>query len=152
MPRFALMLAIGALFGCGSRPPDPFNRAAVAGEVTLDGAALADGDILFIPLSGGTMAGGKIKGGKYKLARHEGPSVGPNRVEIRSVQPTGRIIESNVTPEGDGAPGDGKVMEHKELVPRRFNNESELKVEVQKGADNSANFRLESPPAGKRAL
>jgi hypothetical protein len=151
VPRFAWMPALVVLVGCGSQQADPFNRAAVAGQVTLDGTPLAEGDILFIPLSGGTMAGGKIKEGKYKLARHEGPTVGPNRVEIRSVQPTGRIIESPVTPEGDGAPGDGKVMEHKELVPKRYNNESELKIDVQQGADNSSDFKLETFPAGKKA-
>ena len=147
MLRFVAILVVGALIGCGSRPADKFNRAAVEGQVTLDDAPLAEGDILFIPLAGGTMAGGKIKDGKYKLARHEGPTVGPNRVEIRSVQATGRIIESPVTPEGDGAPGDNKVMEHKELVPKRYNNESELKFDVQPDAVNSANFKLESPPA-----
>ena len=96
------------------------------------------------------MAGGKIKDGKYNLSRNEGPTVGTNRVEIRSVQPTGRIIESPVTPEGDGAPGDNKVMEHKELVPKRYNNESELKVDVQSGVVNTANFKLEPSPAGEK--
>jgi hypothetical protein len=149
VPRFFAMLAVGAMLGCGSGPPDKFNRAAVEGEVTLDDAPLAEGDILFIPLSGGAMAGGKIKDGKYKLTRNEGPTVGANRVEIRSVQATGRIIESPVTPEGEGAPGDNKVMEHKELVPKRYNNESELKFDVQPSAVNTANFKLVSPPAGK---
>jgi len=147
--RFVAMLVVGVLLGCGSGAPDKFNRAAVEGQVTLDDAPLAEGDILFIPLSGGAMAGGKIKDGRFKLSRNEGPTVGPNRVEIRSVQATGRIIESPVAPEGDGAPGDNKVMEHKELVPKRYNNESELKFDVQPEAVNTADFKLESPPAEK---
>jgi hypothetical protein len=97
------------------------------------------------------MAGGKIKDGKFKLTRSEGPSVGANRVEIRSVQATGRIIVSPVTPEGEGAPGDNKVMEYKELAPKRYNNESELKFDVQPDAVNMADFKLESSPAGKKS-
>ena len=41
MPRFVAMLAVGVLLGCGGGQADKFNRAAVEGEVTLDGAPLA---------------------------------------------------------------------------------------------------------------
>jgi hypothetical protein len=128
--------------GCSSKPADRWNRAAVQGKVTLDGTPLASGEITFIPLAGGTMAGAKIINGTYQLSRSEGPMIGKNRVEIRSVQPTGRIIENPVIPEGDGPIGDARVMEYKEFVPKKYNSLSELAVDIKEGQINQADFPL----------
>lgn len=143
--------AVALSLGCSHAPPEKFVRAAIEGAVALDGQPLADGEIVFIPTAGGTMAGAKIAAGKFKLGQRDGPTIGLNRVEIRSVQPTGRIIDSPMTPEGVGPQaGESKVMEHKEIVPKRYNNESVLKVEVEAGVVNSLNLELETPTAPKK--
>ncbi len=70
---------------------------------------------------------------------------GRNRVEIRSVRKTGRLIESTVVPEGDGqfVPGQ-KVEEFKEFVPKQYNSESTLTATIEADAANEVNFELVS--------
>ena len=113
------------------------NRAAISGRVTLDGTPIEEGSILFVPVEGaaGNVAGGPIKDGRYKLPPNAGAFVGRNRVEIRSPRTTGRTIQY--------APGTAPSQEVIQMVARRFNAESTLKVEVQPG-QNSADFAVGS--------
>lgn len=129
-------LAAPLLFaGCGE--PDPFDRVGVAGSVALAGKLLPSGDINFIPLREGPSIRGSIADGSYKIPRAEGPGSGPYRVEIYSVQPTGRKI-----PDGDN-PGE-MIAEARNVVPERYNLKSKLQVEVRPGADQSFDFPLEN--------
>ena len=122
--------------GCGKVDA---NRAAITGEVALDGQILQQGSIVFTPTDGtkGTTAGGTIANGRYQLTSNAGPSVGWNRVEIRALRKTGKQIPAPF-------PARNKMTEEQvEAIPSQFNTESKLKVEVQRG-ENTADFKVTS--------
>lgn len=114
-------------FGCGKG--DGLDRAAVAGKATLDGVAIAAGNIVFYPASGtkGPAAGGTIEDGQYSIAVAQGPIVGHNRIEIHASKRTGRKVQAPMSDPG--------VMtdEIVEAVPDRYNTKSTLVAEVKSG-------------------
>lgn len=130
------LLLLGA--GCGQRGA---NRAAVHGDVTLDGRPLERGSILFVPADGakGAVAGGPIEGGRYQISPSNGVALGWNRVEIRAVRKTGKMIPKPMARRDSHE----MVEEYAEAVPPRFNSASTLKSEIKSG-DNVADFAVES--------
>ncbi|MEA1952719.1 MAG: hypothetical protein U9N87_15160 [Planctomycetota bacterium] len=136
---FALLLVAAVLPGCGSSGNGPV-REAVHGRVTLDGQDVAQGSIVFTPSGGnkGMVTGGTIKDGRYELSAKNGPVVGTNRVEIRSVKKTGRKVPAPM-----GNPGD-MADESVEGIPPQYNSRSTLEVDVESGGDNEHNFELKS--------
>ena len=122
------------MFGCNA---DNTRRGEVGGHVTLDGRPVEQGSILFTPIDGthGVVTGGEIKSGRYGLSAAKGPSVGWNRVEIRAVRKTGKMI-----PKGLGGTGE-MVEEQVEAVAPRFNTESTLTFEIKPG-ENMADFEV----------
>ena len=121
--------------GCGTaKGPE---RAAVEGEVTLDGHPIEQGSISFYPAgkTQGMVAGGAIAGGRYSIPAAEGPAVGQNRVEIRASKKTGRKI-----PDPYGGPGQ-MMDETVEAVPPQYNAKSTLVREVEPG-QNLLSFEL----------
>jgi hypothetical protein len=120
-----LALAVLCGWGCGSTP-DGFDRTAVDGVVKLDGKDLDTGRVLFIPLKVGATASGSIAGGRFQIPLSEGPSPGPYRVEVYSTQSTGRKIPSADDPRE-------LVDETTNIVPQRYNVQSELKVDLPPG-------------------
>ena len=129
----AVLLIVTA--GCGGS-----NRAAVTGEVTLDGQPVEGGMISFIPADGaaGPPAWGKIEEGRYSIPAREGPPLGTSRVEIRWTRKTGRKLPA-VPP----APPGEMIEETVEAVPARYNAQSKLEAEVQ-GGKNTFDFKLKS--------
>jgi hypothetical protein len=122
--------------GCGKRRA---NQGAVGGAVELDGNPLMQGSILFAPIEGarGTITGGKIENGHYQLSDAASVSVGWNRVEIRAMRKTGRMVPKPFARHGE------MIDDQTEAIPKQFNSESTLKVEVKPG-DNVADFRVTS--------
>ena len=127
-----LPLVLSLQSGCGGGGAD---RGAVNGTVKLDGKLLEEGSILFTPVEGtrGSVSGGKIVNGRYELSTKTGPTVGRNRVEIRAMRKTGKMV-----PKALGRPGE-VVPERVEAIPPRFNSKSELTVEIKPGG-NTADF------------
>lgn len=127
---------LAALSGCGRTDA---NRNAIGGTVTLDGKPIEQGSILFIPIDGakGTATGGQIEMGRYQIASHDGAAVGRNRVEVRAVHKTGRMIAR-----GLGATGK-MIEEQSEGVATRFNSNSTLTIEIKPG-DNISDFEVTS--------
>jgi hypothetical protein len=122
--------------GCGKGDA---NRGAIAGQVKLDGQPLEQGSILFMPMEGvkGSIADGEIVNGRFQLLGKNGPAVGWNRVEIRALRKTGKLVPKPF-------PARGKMVEEQvEAIPPRFNSASTLKVEVKPG-ENTADFAVES--------
>lgn len=124
--RFAalacVLLTLAAFTGCG--PNDGLNE--VSGTVTLDGEPIASGYISMGPMAGqrGTAVGGEILNGKYKLRASAGEMV----VSIRSQQ--------KVNIDGDQTADEaahGVTERQVELVPERYNRQSELKCTVSEG-------------------
>lgn len=120
--------------GCGDKFP---NQGTVTGQVMLDGVPIEQGSILFSPIDGakGAVTGGAIAKGRYELAGKAGPAFGWNRVEIRAMRKSGKMVQKPFAPQGEMIEG------QEESVPRSYNSESTLKVEVKPGA-NTADFKI----------
>ncbi|WP_406697634.1 hypothetical protein V5E97_02100 [Singulisphaera sp. Ch08] len=137
---FARTLAVTVVFamaGCGGAS-DGINREPVSGEVTLDGQPISQGEITFVPAGGGEpVAAAIIENGRYTVERANGPSPGPQRINVWSKKPTGKKFPSDVEP--------GTFIEEtRESIPDRYNLKSELKAEVKEGGDNRFDFTLQS--------
>ena len=128
----AVWLFLTVTIGCGQS-----NRAAVSGQVSFDGKAVADGAISFVPAGDnpGLPAWGKIQAGRYSIPTNTGPALGTNRVEIRWTRKTGRLRPAH----GPMPPEE----EFEEAIPARYNSHSELKAEIKHG-DNRFDFALHS--------
>jgi hypothetical protein len=84
--RLSLSLAIAILLasaGCGDS--DEFNRVAVHGVVTLNGAPIKTGRVNFIPKKGthGPASGSEISAGNFVIHRNRGPVPGKYLVRIQ---------------------------------------------------------------------
>lgn len=129
-------LAAALIAGCGGG----IQRAAVEGQVSLDGKPIQKGSIFFRP-SGetkGMTAGGEIADGRYSLPAEKGPAVGGNLVEIYTDLRTGRKV-----PLVPGDPKAGMKDEVLQAVAPRYNTQTTLHCEIAPG-DNSHNFEVTS--------
>ena len=123
--RFGLSATVCAclllMSGCGGA-----SSAALHGTVTLDGAPVTNGSIVFFPVAGeGPKASAAIEDGKYTIPAEEGLQPGVYRVEVSWHKSTGRKIPS----------ADPGIMmdETKEAIPARFNTDSTLTAELTAG-------------------
>ncbi|MCU0879510.1 MAG: hypothetical protein MUF06_17160 [Pirellulaceae bacterium] len=138
----ALLTPVAAA-GCGG---DGLNRGAVAGRVTLGGAPLAKGRILFVPVSpnSGPAASAIVVDGQYTLDRAAGPIVGQNRVEVEAELDLGFALDDEAAFAARG----GKPLPPNPIPPA-FNKQSTLAVEIQAG--ETTNFDVAIPAAGQTA-
>lgn len=114
--------------GCSNGRP----MGDVQGRVTLNGKPLSEGAVRFIPIKGDTPAtGGIIRDGIFKVQ----VPVSKQRVEISS-----NVVDREKTP--PNPTGDQIVM--KILVPERYNNRSELTLDVVSGL-NEPVYDLKNP-------
>ncbi len=121
-------LVIGLTLGCGgSNSRISIEETPVKGSVTVDGKALAEGEIYFIvsgyapniiPIANGEYAG-KAK-------------VGSNRIEIRSWK-EGPPLSTDTT----------KQPTKVNTIPSDYNDSSKLTAEVQSKGEN--NFKFNAP-------
>jgi hypothetical protein len=133
----ALILAVAALALAGCSSSDS-GRSRVQGAVSYGGEVVDDGGIAFIPEDGGASqvrATGEIRDGHYELDGSRGPYPGKYRVEIFWYKKTGRQIASP----------SGKAFkdETKQGIPAKYNDKTDLKVEVKPGR-NTFDFDLKS--------
>jgi hypothetical protein len=116
-----LLVAIAA--GCGGGP----TTGEVSGAITVNGQPPAAGSsITFIPTDGKSPTAGAVITGSQYTAQ---VPVGPCKVEIRVPRPAGRSTGSTSGP-GSG-PGGGGLIE--ESLPAKYNDQSELTLEVKSG-------------------
>jgi len=124
----ALLLSMLAL-GCSSGQ----GKSTVKGSVTLDGTPVAEGIISFVATDGGVpTAEAKVTSGQYEAA----VPPGDKRVEIRAAKVVGKqkMYDTADSPSVD-------IIE--ELLPRRYNVDSELKLTVGEG-EQVRDFELAS--------
>jgi hypothetical protein len=116
------VLGIALLTGCGG---DPLGRQALSGTVTVDGVPLKQGNLSLQPTEQQpTSSGAMIVEGKYTIAREQGLVPGKYLVSINAPVPgTGG--------EADEMPG-MPPKPAKELIPAKWNIESEQFIEVKK--------------------
>jgi hypothetical protein len=100
----------------------------IAGSVTLDGAPLPDGDILFTPADPqfGSEAA-KIENGAYRATVRPGQ----NKVQIRATRPV----------PGKKGPMGEQLIE--DIIPSKYNDQSNLSIDVSK-AKLKHDFPLQS--------
>jgi hypothetical protein len=120
-----LLLALLATAGCGSGPA----IGEVSGTVRVDGQAPAAGSsITFIPTDGKSQtAGDLIEDGRYSA---EVP-IGISKVEIRVPRPAPGAAAPTAGP-GSAGPGGGSGL-IEESLPARYNNQTELTIEIKAG-------------------
>jgi hypothetical protein len=108
------------MLGCGAP-----STAALTGKVTLDGAPVTAGNIVFLPQGEGPKAAAAIVEGNYTIPAEVGLKPGVYRVEVSWHKPTGRKMPSS----------DPGIMmdETKEAVPAKFNTDSTLSAELSAG-------------------
>lgn len=130
----ALVFMVSA--GCGNVAEDQPQLGEVTGQVTLDGKPLVDANVYFQPIEGGRNSTGVTdEQGNFTLGylrELKGAKIGRHKVRISTyVEPV----------KGD----DGKLTNpgKKELVPDKYNKNSELEEEVKAG-DNTITFELTS--------
>lgn len=141
--RAGILLAVLVVAGCGGNSGP--ERAEVKGKVTFNGEPLPSGTISFIP-SGATVgpsSGAEITNGTYSIAAQSGPVVGAQRVEIRSLQKTGKQIDTTMPGETGGpSGGTGMSDEMEEVIPPEFNKESTLNWDIKSGLNDNVDFAL----------
>jgi hypothetical protein len=124
---FALLSAL-LLNGCGSEGPE---LGSVSGTVTLDDRPLAEAIVEFQPAAGSPSEGVTDSSGSYQLrytAKKKGARLGTHQV---------RITLSTRTD------AHGQKVDVPQLLPARYNRDSELTAEVKPGS-NELDFPLRS--------
>jgi hypothetical protein len=114
------------------------GRQSLEGTVTLDGKPLAEGSIVFVPQPGtkSPTCGGTISEGHFSIAPAGGAFTGKFRVEITAIRTTGRKVARRQ---------DGKMMdETAQVIPARYNAQSELTATVTEKGPNRFEFPLKS--------
>ena len=104
-----------SILGCGKGSP-----SSIKGQVTLDGKAVQNGDLVLRPMKGteGPPVATKITAGKYEIARDKGLMAGNYLVLITATEKNAQVI------------------------PDKYNVGSSLTVDIAPGA-NDKDFALE---------
>jgi len=117
------------LLGCQRGP----QLAPVSGRVTLDGKPLETAEVAFLPDNGRASHGLTDATGRFELRYTRdamGALVGSHTVRIASAT---EVTLPN-----------GQFVIRPQLVPPRYNTQSELRREVKAGEDNQFDFKLSS--------
>jgi hypothetical protein len=121
-------VAVAAILAAGCAKP---NIGTVAGTVTVDGSPATRGSIAFFPANRKSpTAGSEIVDGRYSAE----VALGTARVEIRVPKVLGEKKLYNT-------PDSPKQKILAESLPAKYNDQTELKVEVQPG-ENHQDFSL----------
>lgn len=108
------------------------------GRVTLDGSPLEDGYITFIPEADtpGPDAVAPVRDGRFAITATGGPLTGTFRVKIIANRETDRKQVDDIS---------GKLVPIiQQYIPARYNEQSELIIEVREDQPNEFKFALTS--------
>jgi hypothetical protein len=120
---------LGAVFSLAGCRND--SMAELTGTIKVNGQPLEKGSIAFAPVSGkGQTAGGEVTNGNYSVR----VGIGVMKVEIRYPIIAGKKKDYD-------APGGKYYNLYDESLPPKYNNESELTVDVKSGK-NQKDFDL----------
>jgi len=113
-------LSVVLLAGCGSSGPE---LATVSGVVTMDGAPLKHAFVTFVPEAGRPSFGGTDDNGHYELVYtndRNGAIAGSHTVRVSTKRASDPENGTKAQPE---------------IVPKKFNTQSQLKKSVEPGAN-----------------
>jgi hypothetical protein len=128
-----LSVAWMVVAGCGSSA----EKLPLAGEVLVAGNPVAEGSITFTATAGDATAYGTIQNGKFTIPAAGGIPAGSYRVVILGFETTGRQIEDPDFP--------GQMINEKQsIVPARYNENSQLEVEIGRESSQSLTFQLDA--------
>jgi hypothetical protein len=129
--RFSWLLAAALLAGCSG-----VKRCSVSGQISWTGQPIAEGNVKFEPVGDSESATGsaRIVNGAYSIDRDQGMLAGKFKVSVYAPKQTGRMVK--------GFDGASDVPEIAESIPAKYNEQSELIVELGGGA-NTQDFKLE---------
>jgi hypothetical protein len=139
LPALALCLAA---IGCsGAR--DDLPREAIEGTVTMDGQSLPGGVIQFYPTGEAAKAGvvasnAEIKDGKFSIPREDGLVPGTYKVAISHQE------VKEVEAKGKKNLAAGRKQLGPELIPAKYNKNSDLKQDIKSGGGKGLTFELKS--------
>ena len=115
-----LLVCSVMLSGCGGGEEGP-ETVTVTGKVTIDGAPVPDGEVIFRPADGGAgrTDAATIKGGEYTMES----TLGSKRVEIRAM----RNVEGADTSNLETGESGGSVEQY---IPEQYNDKSTLTADI----------------------
>lgn len=124
--HIGLLLSILLSLGCGYR--SGLERVHVSGKASYDGQPIEVGQIRFIPVepTRAPITVENIRDGAYETDKSGGVPIGNFRVEIRMFDPE----EYRNAPRVAGAPA------VKQLLPDKYNRDSELTITIESGSDS----------------
>jgi hypothetical protein len=134
-----LLLAVALIWlpfvsGCGPHT----DRRAVGGKVTLNGAALDEGEIRFASVGGEKVSasGAHIANGQYQIPQEKGLRPGTYRVEISAPDNSKPAVAYS-------APGQPRgPATAPERIPAEYNDKSKKTVEVTADGNNHFEFDI----------
>jgi hypothetical protein len=134
----ALSLLIVLSVGCGKR--DNRGRIAIQGAVTYAGKPIDDGKIILEPtVPKLPMASGNVQSGRYEITADRGPAAGSYLVRLKA-------FRKKKDPTLDRHPyaGDNQEvgMVSEQYMPRKYNADSAVTVEIEPDGDGTYNFDL----------
>jgi hypothetical protein len=146
MPRLLLLaLLLIPCLGCGSG----FKTVPVSGQVTLDGQAVADAGVLFVPVEKGPTARAVTDSqGRYKLKTNELNGAAPGKYQVA-------VMKESASGVGVGADGletaPGVKSTVKRQLPATYADPNTSPLEIIIEAERSdANLKLSSKAAASK--
>ncbi len=137
-----VLMGLGAAGCWGDSPIDNLPRQPIAGLVLVDGRPLRKGSILFFPAHhpvwGATVSGGSmIDDGRFSIPWDKGLVPGNYRIAISAEGKHKRQAEPSTEPVKPAFMND-------DMIPERFNIETELEVEVKEGGVKQMKIEIDS--------
>ncbi|HTN77877.1 MAG TPA: hypothetical protein VL096_21615 [Pirellulaceae bacterium] len=124
-------LAMVSFTGCGDS--GAVNQVKVSGKITMDGTPLETGVVSFMPADGkGASAGATIANGQYSAL----VAPGLKKVSIYAEKVVGQQPRDPQDPAGE------KTDVVQQLVPKKYNDNSQLQLDVPATGNNAADFAL----------
>jgi len=134
--------------GCGDGEVT-LGRVAVSGQVTLDGAPLEAGAIVFrgpieADQASTVIAYGQVKDGRYRIDADQGPCVGTARVMFFPKPLAREELEGRMDEASHRRRGSQNASVTVVEIPPQYGEASPLRADLSDQGENIKNFALES--------